>query len=169
MAMQKKKQTETVKSLRNEDPLSGEAGAHPVGTGLGAALGGAAAGAAVGAVAGPIGLAIGTIAGAVGGGLAGKGVAESIDPTKEVEYWRKEYKDRSYYSDEFRFEDYEPAYRAGIDVYNPDRPATWSENEPAARARWEDEAGHSRMSWESARTAAEDAYSRLNKHSAKPR
>lgn len=169
MTTQQNKQSETAKSLRNEDPLSGEAGAHPVGTGVGAVLGGAAAGAAAGAVAGPIGAAVGTIVGAVGGGLAGKGVAESIDPTKEVEYWRSEYPERSYYSDDFSFEDYEPAYRAGIDVYEIDRQATWNENEVAARARWEDEGGHSRMSWEQARIAAEDAYSRLNKHSTKPR
>lgn len=169
MATQKKNRSETAKSLRNEDPLSGEAGAHPVGTGVGAALGGAAAGAVAGAVAGPIGAAVGAIAGAVGGGLAGKGVAESIDPTKEVEYWRSEYPERSYYSDDFSFDDYEPAYRAGIDVYDTGRQATWTENEAAARARWEDEGGHSRMGWEQARIAAEDAYSRLNKSASKPR
>ena len=64
----------------NPDPLSGAAGAHPVGTGIGAA-GGAAAGASIGAVAGPIGAAVGTVVGAVAGGLAGKGAAEAIKPT----------------------------------------------------------------------------------------
>ncbi len=37
---------------RNEDPLTGEAGSHPVGTGLGAAVGGAAAGALAGSLVG---------------------------------------------------------------------------------------------------------------------
>lgn len=64
----------------NPDPLSGAAGSHPVGTGIGAA-GGAAAGASIGAVAGPIGAAVGTLVGAVAGGLAGKGAAEAINPT----------------------------------------------------------------------------------------
>jgi hypothetical protein len=64
----------------NADPLSGAAGSHPVGTGIGAA-GGAAAGASIGAVAGPIGAAVGTLVGAVAGGLAGKGAAEAIKPT----------------------------------------------------------------------------------------
>ncbi len=43
------------KQISNEDPLTGESGAHPLGTGLGAAVGGAATGAAIGAVAGPVG------------------------------------------------------------------------------------------------------------------
>src|SRR5438105_822724 len=37
----------------NRDPITGEPGAHPVGTGVGTAAGGAAAGAAGGAAAGP--------------------------------------------------------------------------------------------------------------------
>ncbi len=65
----------------NRDPLSGEAGAHPIGTGVGAAAGGIAAGAAVGSVAGPVGTVVGAAVGAVAGGLAGKGVAETVDPT----------------------------------------------------------------------------------------
>ena len=88
----------------NRDPLSGERGAHPVGTGVGAAAGGlaagAATGAAVGTVAGPIGTAVGTAVGAaigaVTGGLAGKAVAEHIDPTVEHDYWRSNYSKRSY-------------------------------------------------------------------------
>ena len=69
------------KGSLNRDPITGEPGAHPVGTGVGAAAGGVAAGAAVGSVAGPIGTAVGAAVGAVAGGLAGKGVAEKIDPT----------------------------------------------------------------------------------------
>lgn len=74
--------------LRHEDPLSNEAGAFPVGTGVGAMLGGAAAGAAVGAVAGPVGALVGTIAGGVVGGYTGKVVSEYIDPTIEVSFAR---------------------------------------------------------------------------------
>lgn len=70
------------------DPLTGEPGAHPVGTGLGAVAGGAAAGAVTGALAGPVGAVIGLAVGAVVGGLAGKGVAEVIEPTGEETYWR---------------------------------------------------------------------------------
>src|SRR5688572_12921231 len=73
----------------NRDPISGEPGSHPVGTGVGAVAGGAAgaaAGAATGAAvgtagAGPIGTAVGAAAGAIVGGLAGHGTAEGLNPT----------------------------------------------------------------------------------------
>ncbi len=66
----------------NRDPITGEPGSHPVGTGLGAAAGGAAAGAAVGTVAGPVGTGIGAAVGAVAGGLAGKAAGEHFNPTE---------------------------------------------------------------------------------------
>lgn len=73
----------------NRDPITGEPGSHPVGTGVGAAVGGAggaAAGAAAGAAlgtagAGPIGTAVGAVAGAIAGAAAGHGTAEGLNPT----------------------------------------------------------------------------------------
>ena len=59
----------------HRDPLSGRAGAHPVGTGVGAAAGGVAAGtaagAAIGTVAGPVGTAVGAAAARSRGQWAG--------------------------------------------------------------------------------------------------
>ena len=169
MAVEKRENTKNVKELRNEDPLSGEAGAHPVGAGVGAALGGAATGAAVGAVAGPIGAAVGTVLGGIAGGLAGKGVAENIDPTVEVDYWRNEYKGRPYYSKDYSFDDYEPAYRAGIESYGSGSPSSWSETESDARARWEKKNRDSRLTWAQASLAAKDAYNRAQLRANKPR
>jgi hypothetical protein len=79
----------------NLDPLSGEPGAHPIGTAVGAAVGGGAAGVAlgagaaaltgagamIGAAAGPIGAVAGAVAGGIAGGLLGKKVAETVHPT----------------------------------------------------------------------------------------
>src|SRR4051812_49056202 len=81
----------------NPDPITGEPGSHPVGTGVGAAAVGAAAGAAGGAMAGPVGAVAGAVVGAVAGGLGGKSIAESIDPTAEDAYWRENYSSRPYY------------------------------------------------------------------------
>jgi phage tail tape-measure protein len=158
----KREHTDAEKELRNEDPLSGQAGAHPVGTGVGAAIGGAAAGAAAGTVAGPIGTIVGTIVGGVAGGLAGKSVAESYDPTVEVDYWRNEYTNRPYYDKSRSFEHVEPAYRAGIDAYDPTTTATFDEREAIAREQWE-KYDDDTLTWEDARPAAEDAYTRLAK------
>lgn len=57
---------EAVEDLRNEDPLSGEAGDHPGGAGVGSALGGGIAGAAAGVIGGPIGAVAGAVVGGVG-------------------------------------------------------------------------------------------------------
>ena len=100
----------------NRDPITGAPGAHPVGTGIGAALGGAAAGAATGTVAGPVGTVIGAAVGAIIGGLAGKGVAESIDPTAEDAYWQENYRGRPYVDNPLAYDDYRPAYGYGYGV-----------------------------------------------------
>src|SRR5689334_18158256 len=98
---------------RNPDPITGEPGSHPVGTGIGAAAVGAAAGAAGGAAAGPVGAVIGAVVGGVAGGYAGHEVAESIDPTAEDAYWREHHSKRPYYTQGTKYEDYQPAYRYG--------------------------------------------------------
>lgn len=153
---------ETQKELRNEDPISGAPGAHPVGSGLGAALGGAATGAVAGLAGGPVGTVVGTIVGGIAGGLAGKAVAEDLDPTIESAYWRDEHAKRPYYNNQYKYEDYEPAYRAGWESYDIDSPANWSDRERYAREKWENEGGQPSMTWEEARQAAEDAYTRVH-------
>jgi phage tail tape-measure protein len=93
----------------NRDPLTGEPGAHPVGTGIGAAAGGTAAGAAAGVAGGSAGAVVGGIV----GGLAGKAAGEAIDPTREDAYWKNNYKREAYYDSSLSYDDYSPAYRTG--------------------------------------------------------
>src|SRR6478735_5983071 len=102
---------------RNEDPITGAPGSHPVGTGIGAAGAGAAATAIGAVVGGPVGAAVGAVVGAVAGGLAGKGVAEQIDPTVEDAYWRDAHRNESYYDSTATYDDYAPAYRTGYEGY----------------------------------------------------
>jgi uncharacterized protein YcfJ len=98
----------------NRDPITGAPGAHPVGTGVGAAAGGAA-GAAIGSVVGPAGTLVGAAVGAIAGGLAGKGVGEMVDPTVEDAYWRDAHAKQPYYSKDYGYDDYAPAYRTGYE------------------------------------------------------
>jgi hypothetical protein len=146
----------------NRDPITGEAGAHPVGVGLGAA-GVGAAGAAVGAVAGPVGAAVGAVVGGVAGGLAGKGIAESIDPTAEDDYWRENFRSRPYYREASDYEEYRPAYRYGWESRSrfPDR--TWDEVENDLSHDWATARGQSRMTWAQARPATRDAWDRIHR------
>jgi phage tail tape-measure protein len=146
---------------RNTDPLSGEAGAHPVGAGLGAAAGGAAIGAAGGAVAGPAGAAVGAVVGGVLGGLAGKEVAESYDPTVEDAYWREAYTTRPYYDKTATYAEYRPAYRYGWESRSKHAGKTFDQVEPALGRDWEMARAESRLAWDKAKHATRDAWERL--------
>src|SRR5688500_13576789 len=112
----------------NEDPITGEPGSHPVGTGVGAAAGGAALG-AVGAIAGPIAAGGGVTVGAVLGGLTGKGFAEGFDPPAEEAFWREQHPHQPYAKDSSDYETYARAYRTGYEGYVPGKPLSQSEAE----------------------------------------
>ena len=146
----------------NRDPLTGEPGSHPVGTGIGAA-GGAATGAAIGSVAGPVGTIIGGAIGAVAGGLAGKGVAEAVDPTAEDAYWQSNYNRESYYDSASTYDDYGPAYRTGYTGYTEHRGRSFDEAEPTLRNSWENVKGTSRLTWEKAKDASRAAWDRAER------
>jgi len=146
----------------NRDPITGTAGAHPVGTGLGAAAGGLAAGAAIGTVAGPVGTAAGAVVGAVAGGLAGKGIAEQMDPTVEEGYWRDNFESRSYVNKGDTFSDYGPAYRFGSDSYGRSEGRTFDQSESDLKRDWESNKGESKLGWDRARHASRDSWQRTS-------
>lgn len=146
----------------NPDPITGEPGSHPIGTGIGAASVGAV-GAAIGAVAGPIGALAGAAIGSVVGGLAGHGIAEAIDPTADEAFWREEFRKRPYYKEGHTYEDYAPAYRLGTETRvrqwrNPIR--SFENIEGEVGSTWDDVRGDSRLAWEDARHAVRDAWHR---------
>ena len=147
---------------RNEDPITGAPGAHPVGTGLGAVAGGIAAGAAAGTVVGPIGTAVGAAVGAVVGGLAGKGVAEMIDPTVEDAYWRDNYANRPYVTKGATYDDYGPAYRYGVDQYSRFDGASFDTVDSDLARDWDNARSDSSLSWDQARHAARDSWERVD-------
>lgn len=160
--MATKRKTSTQVASKNPDPITGEPGAHPIGTGIGAALGGAAAGAAAGAIGGPIGAVVGAIAGGVGGGLAGKATAESIDPTVENEYWEKNYASRPYYDADQSYDEYAPAYRTGWEARSLYPDAAFDDVEDDVQGHWEKTRSESKLDWEKAKYAARDAWDRAD-------
>lgn len=157
---------DNVKKDENRDPITGEHGAHPVGTGLGAAAGGAAAGAATGAavglVAGPVGTfvgaAIGATAGAVAGGLAGKAIGEAVNPTVEHDYWRSQFHDRRYVSSNDNYDTYAPAYQYGWESRAKYQGKEFSEVERDMETGWTSARGSSKLPWANARHAARDSW-----------
>ena len=143
----------------NPDPITGEPGAHPIGTGVGAASAGAA-GAAVGAVAGPVGVLAGAVIGAVAGGLAGKGVAESIDPTNEDGYWQANHGSQIYASNG-SYERHSLAYRTGYEgVGRHGVDKNYSDVEDDLKSTYEKTKEQAGLSWDNAKHAVRAAYDR---------
>jgi len=155
----------------HRDPLSGRAGAHPVGTGVGAAAGGITAGivtgAAIGTVAGPVGTAVGAAVGvavgAIGGGLAGKAIAEEIDPTVEHGFWRGCYASRSYFILGMPYEEYAPAYEYGWVSQAQHKDKSFDQAESLLRSDWDKVKGVSKLRWDQARHAVRDSWNRVAK------
>jgi hypothetical protein len=146
----------------NRDPITGEPGSHPVGTGVGAIAGGLATGAAVGTMAGPLGTAIGAAVGAVVGGLAGHSVAEMIDPTAEDAYWRANYEQRDYVAAGSTYDDYGPAYRYGVDSYVKHGGRPFDEAEADLSRDWDRVRGNSSLTWDRAKYATRDSWQRVS-------
>jgi hypothetical protein len=147
----------------NLDPISGEPGAHPVGTGLGAAITGAAAGVAGGALAGPVGVVAGAIVGAVAGGYAGKAVEETFDPTAEDAYWRANYRQRPYVDQGGDYETYRPAYQYGWEARRRNAGRPFEDVEPELESGWTKTKAKSNLGWEKAKHAARDAWDRVER------
>ncbi len=148
----------------NPDPITDEAGSHPVGTGIGAA-GGGMAGAAAGAIGGPLGAAVGLVAGAVVGGLAGKATAEGINPTVEHAYWRDRYSNESYFENGYGYDDYGPAYEYGW-TSRMGHPGAFEAAEPTLATAWAERRGTSNLSWDQARPATRAAWDRIDNNGA---
>jgi len=153
----------------NPDAITGAPGSHPVGTGVGAASGGvagAAAGAAIGSVVPGIGTviggAIGAVVGATGGGLAGKGVAESINPTAEDAYWRENYRTRPYGA-AANYDELAPAYRYGWESRSRYPGRKFDDVESELGRDWEKARANSRLGWEKAKAPTRDAWDRIDR------
>ena len=147
----------------NRDPITGEPGAHPIGTGVGAALGGAAAGAATGTMAGPVGTVVGAALGAIVGGLAGKSVAETIDPSLEDAYWRENFNSRPYVAAGSSYDDYGPAFGYGVSSYSRYQGRSFDDLEADLARDWAGARGRSNLDWALARDATRDAWSRVSR------
>lgn len=152
----------------NEDPITGEHGAHPVGVGAGTALGGAMAGAAAGALGGPIGAVAGAVIGGVAGGYVGKAAAEAIDPTVEDAYWRENYLERPYVTENVAYDEYRPAYQYGWESRGRYPERAYDDVESDLQSDWE-RRPVTTMEWEEARPAIRDAWEHVDQGVRRPR
>lgn len=158
-----------VKSTTRHEIDGNEETSRPVATGLGAVVGGSAggvaggalAGAAVGGITGPVGVAIGAVVGAVAGGLAGKGLANTVDPVAEDDYWRDNHSKQPY-AQGSDYEQYRPAYGYGVDAHTRYPGQAFDDVEPDLGRDWNSKRGSSGLEWDRAKQASRDAWQRVS-------
>jgi hypothetical protein len=145
----------------NKDPISGEPGSHPVGTGVGAA-GGGLTGAAIGAVVGgPVGAAVGAVVGGIAGAYGGRGVAEVVNPTVEDEHWREHHKTQPWADENSTYEHYAPAYRTGYEGAAKYAGRQYHEIEADLARDYEKNDANLAIPWDRARPAVKAAWDRI--------
>lgn len=139
---------------------------HPVGTGAGTAGGGLAGMAVGGALGGPIGAAVGVVVGGIAGAAAGHEIAERVNPEHYDAYWEKNHRNQPYYSSNYSWGDYGPAYRYGYQSYAQNRGADYDSLERDLETRWSSERGDSRLAWDDARPAVRDGWNYVDREMA---
>jgi hypothetical protein len=147
----------------NAERTSGEAGAHPVGTGVGAAGGGTTSAGVNGESSGSTGVVNGAVPGAIGDGLRDASVGEVINPVEEEAYWREAFLSRPYADETLGYDQYRPAFRYGWESRTrfPDR--RWDQVERELETGWRENRGSSRLGWTDAKLAARDAWQRVDR------
>lgn len=161
----------SIKTAADGDTLVGVPGGQPVATGLGAVLVGAATGAVGGSIAGPLGAIIGAAAGGVAGALGGDAIGNAIDeipgspdrrtdadPLDRMEHGHNGYMGSDLHSG---IENYGPAYAFGIDSYRRHRGRSFESAEPELAREWVAFRGPSPLSWDRAKPAIRDAWTRI--------
>lgn len=129
-----------------------------VGSAVGHAIG-AAADAGIGAIEG--GLAAAKIA-------AGASTTKPAFPVAEKEFWRKEYQARPYYTQGTPYEQYGPAYQYGWESHAAHKDKPFKDVEEQLGQKWEQHRGTSKLTWNHAKEAAQDAWQRAAKSGCDP-
>ena len=145
----------------NRDPITGEPGSHPIGTGVGTAGGGLTGAAIGGAVGGPIGAAIGAIVGGIAGAAGGHEVAEAVNPTVEDAYWRENHGSQSYATGDSTYDHYAPAYRTGYEGAGKHAGKAFEDVENDLAADFHKAGAQAEMTWDRAKPAARAAWDRV--------
>ncbi len=144
----------------NPDPITGEHGSHPIGTGVGAA-GGGLTGVAIGAaIGGPVGAAIGAVVGGVAGAYSGRGVAEMLHPTEDEKSWREHHAEQEWKDEPY--ENYHPAYTAGFEAARRHAGIRYEDIEPTVARDYDKNDANPAIPWDRARPAVRSAWHRVS-------
>ncbi len=157
------RKTETKPSAAGKDngrvePKVGEPGSAPVGSETSRATADAEVAVANAKAAGTE-----AHAGATAGAIIGRSAAEPINATLEHQFWRSEFTKRPYVTQGALYDQYAPAFQYGWESHATFAPEgrTFEDVEPQLRRDWDTRCGKSKLSWEHAKDATRDAWSRM--------
>lgn len=77
--------------------------------------------------------------------------------------WRQTYSGSSYAQSGHGYEDYEPAYRYGVESADRYRGSRWEDAQGDLERGWQSAKGSSRLTWEHAKHAVKDAWHRVER------
>ncbi len=123
---------------------------------------GAGSASAMGAAGGQPGMASTTTTGSMPGGMVGSGHVPQVDPTQEEQYWRANYMNAAFYSSDYTYDDYAPAYALGYRGRGRFA-GRFAAFEQTLADEWDKVKGKSRLSWQQAKQAARAAWERVER------
>lgn len=86
-----------------------------------------------------------------------------LNKNAERSYWHDQLGNEPYYDEEFGFEDYKHAYRAGYEGFSHHAGKPYDQVEPDLKTDWERNKGESRLTWDKAKHATRAAWHRLER------
>ncbi|WP_056306689.1 hypothetical protein [Lysobacter sp. Root667] len=92
------------------------------------------------------------------GAKAGDSIAEAVNPTEYVTYFRNEYRNSPTYISGREWSDYEPAYKYGYDTYGTYRGRSFDSVESDLQRKWDETRSASRLPWDEARHAVREGW-----------
>jgi hypothetical protein len=89
----------------------------------------------------------------------------AFNPSVHDIYWREAFKREPYYTSDYTYDDYAPAYRTGYEAagrYHGQN-KRFDDMEPELRANYDRAKGKSRLTWEKAKDAVRAAWHRVER------
>ena len=95
----------------------------------------------------------------------GTAAGGAFNPSVHDVYWRDAFKREPYYSADYTYDDYAPAYRTGYEAAGQylGQNKHFDDLEPELRANYERIKGRSRLAWENAKDAVRAAWHRVER------
>jgi hypothetical protein len=85
-----------------------------------------------------------------------------MDPGSEDSYWRENFSSRPYVKSQSSYDDYGPAYRYGAESFGRSNGRSFDDAEPELKQAWLGAKGTSHLTWENAKAASRDAWTRMS-------